>query len=195
MTMQLLLLITDPADLPASRAADTLISMFPEEITPRKLVLDNLLPCRQCGQCEKAGHCILDDDLSRNLSILQAADGLLLTASFLYGAPPRSMQNAVKRLVTGSPACLRQKPIALLGCLRKGGAEASFAPLLKDLIHSGCLLVTGSYGSFLSENDPHENEILQELAGEMTWVLQSLHASGQTRPAWKGPLPRPWRIR
>jgi hypothetical protein len=195
MTMQIILLLTDPADLPASRAADTLIGMFPEEITPRKLVLDNLLPCRQCGRCEKTGHCILEDDLSRNLSVLQAADGLLLTASFLYGAPPHSLQDAVQRLVTSSPACLRQKPIALLGCLRRGEAEASFAPLLKELMHSGCLLITGSYGSFLTENDPHQYEILQELADEMTWVLQSLHASGLAAPAWKGPLPRPWRIR
>ncbi|MBN1527322.1 MAG: flavodoxin family protein [Candidatus Omnitrophica bacterium] len=65
-----------------------------------KIVLNDLVfrPCIDCGGCDKAGICVLEDDLKPVYGKLQAADSIIMASPVFFGTLSAQLKMMIDRM-------------------------------------------------------------------------------------------------
>ena len=158
--------------------------VFTEEGVESEIVQIGSRPirgCIACNGCRKAGHCVLDDELTELYPKFEAADGLVLGAPVYYASANGALLAAAQRLFYGSNFDLRMKVGAAVCAARRGGLTATFDELNKFFTISGMPVASGQYWNGVHGTMPGEAvqdlegmQMMRTLARNMTFLMRAI---------------------
>ena len=153
--------------------------------------------CIACGGCQKAGRCVLNDDLYNEcVEHIKAADGIVVGSPVYYAGPNGSLCALLDRVFFSAGPSLTNKPAAAIVNCRRGGASASFDRLNKYFTINQMPVVTSQYWNsthgFTPDDVKKDIEGLQTmrtLGNNMAWMLKTIEKSDVPRPEREKQIP------
>lgn len=138
--------------------------------------------CVSCGQCEKLGKCVFDDDLVNEVAKkFEEADGLVVGSPVYYASPNGTVLSFMDRLFYSSSFSKHMKVGAAVVSARRGGNTASFDVLNKYFTISGMPVASSTYWNqvhgFLAEDvlkDAEGLQTMRNLARNMTFMIKAI---------------------
>ena len=148
--------------------------------------------CINCGGCRRNGGkgCVFDDDLCNEIARKMAsADALVVGTPVYYGQPNGGILALMQRLFFSSGAVVRDKPAAAVAVCRRGGATATLQTMNMMFEMMNMPVVTSQYWNIVYGMDKGEAKLdtegmqtMRTLANNMAWLLEKIHAGGETSP-------------
>ena len=148
--------------------------------------------CINCGGCrQNAGKgCVFDDDMcSEIIQKMATADALIVGTPVYYGQPNGAILALMQRLFYSAGHLVQNKPAAALAVCRRGGATATLQTMNMMFEMMNMPVVTSqywniAYGSGKGEVrlDVEGMQTMRTLATNMAFLLQKIHAGGNTAP-------------
>lgn len=147
--------------------------------------------CIACGQCraKQLGQCVFDDDVcNRIVEKLNEADALIVGSPVYYGQPNGAVMAVLQRAFF-SGAKVQNKPAAAVAICRRGGATAAYQTLNMIFEMMNMPVVTSQYwniaygaGKGEVKRDSEGMQTMRTLGNNMAFLLEKIHADGNTAP-------------
>jgi multimeric flavodoxin WrbA len=147
--------------------------------------------CIGCGQCQakQLGRCAFDDDVcNRIVEKLNEADALIVGSPVYYGQPNGAVMAVLQRAFF-SGAKVQNKPAAAVAICRRGGATAAYQTMNMIFEMTNMPVVTSQYwniaygaGKGEVKLDTEGMQTMRTLATNMAFLLQKIHADGDSAP-------------
>jgi multimeric flavodoxin WrbA len=148
--------------------------------------------CINCGGChENDGKgCVYDDDLCSVITQKMAtADALIVGTPVYYGQPNGGVLSLMQRLFFSAGHLVQNKPAAALAVCRRGGATATLQTMNMMFEMMNMPVVTSQYwniaygaGKGEVKLDTEGMQTMRTLATNMAFLLQKIHADGNSAP-------------
>ena len=148
--------------------------------------------CIACAQCKtkQLGRCVFDDDICNRISEkLDDADALIVGSPVYYGQPNGTVLSLIQRLFFSAGAKVQNKPAAAVCVCRRGGATAAFQTMNMPFQMMNMPVVTSQYwniaygaGKGEVKRDTEGMQTMRTLANNMAFLLQKIHADGDSVP-------------
>ena len=148
--------------------------------------------CINCGGChENDGKgCVYDDDLCSVITQKMAtADALIVGTPVYYGQPNGGVLSLMQRLFFSAGHLVQNKPAAALAVCRRGGATAMLQTMNMMFEMMNMPVVTSQYwniaygaGKGEVKLDTEGMQTMRTLATNMAFLLQKIHADGNSAP-------------
>lgn len=148
--------------------------------------------CINCGGCrQNAGKgCVFDDDMcSEIIQKMAIADALIVGTPVYYGQPNGAILALMQRLFYSAGHLVQNKPAAALAVCRRGGATATLQTMNMMFEMMNMPVVTSQYwniaygtGKGEVRHDVEGMQTMRTLATNMAFLLQKIHAGGNTAP-------------
>lgn len=146
--------------------------------------------CIACGACQKKGRCAFDDDPANEmLSLMQAADGIVVGSPVYYAGPNGALCALLDRVFYADSGKLAFKPAAAVVSARRGGTTAAFDRLNKYFTMNRMPIVSSQYWNgvhgFTPEDvmqDAEGRQTMRTLGYNMAWMLKSIAKGNQPFP-------------
>ena len=148
--------------------------------------------CINCGGCHRNGGkgCIFDDDLCSVITEKMAtADALIVGTPVYYGQPNGGILALMQRLFFSAGHLVQNKPAAALAVCRRGGATATLQTMNMMFEMMNMPVVTSQYwniaygaGKGEVKRDTEGMQTMRTLANNMAFLLQKIHADGDSVP-------------
>ena len=148
--------------------------------------------CIACGKCKgvDTGCVLAGEPYSTCFELVRKADALVVGSPVYFAGPTGTLCTLLDRLFFSAKSFLKGKPAAAVVSCRRGGASATFDRLNKYFTVSQMPVVSSQYWNSVHGNTP--DEVRQDLEGlqtmrvlgnNMAWLLKSMAASQEPRPA------------
>ena len=148
--------------------------------------------CINCGGCHQPDSkgCVFDDDLCSVITEKMAtADALIVGTPVYYGQPNGGILSLMQRLFFSAGHLVQNKPAAALAVCRRGGATATLQTMNMMFEMMNMPVVTSQYwniaygaGKGEVKLDTEGMQTMRTLANNMAFLLQKIHADGDTAP-------------
>lgn len=148
--------------------------------------------CINCGGCHQPGSkgCVFDDDLCSVITEKMAtADALIVGTPVYYGQPNGGILSLMQRLFFSAGHLVQNKPAAALAVCRRGGATATLQTMNMMFEMMNMPVVTSQYwniaygaGKGEVKLDTEGMQTMRTLATNMAFLLQKIHADGDSAP-------------
>ena len=148
--------------------------------------------CINCGGCHQPGSkgCVFDDDLCSVITEKMAtADALIVGTPVYYGQPNSGILSLMQRLFFSAGHLVQNKPAAALAVCRRGGATATLQTMNMMFEMMNMPVVTSQYwniaygvGKGEVKLDTEGMQTMRTLATNMAFLLQKIHADGDSAP-------------
>ena len=146
--------------------------------------------CIACGRCNQLGQCAFNDDPANEiLSLMRAADGVVIGSPVYYAAPNGALCALLDRVFYSSCGTLLFKPAAAIVSARRSGTTAAFDRLNKYFTINRMPIVSSQYWNgvhgFTPEDvrkDEEGLQIMRTLGHNMAWLLKSIKSGKQPFP-------------
>jgi len=148
--------------------------------------------CINCGGCRQNGGagCVFDDDLCATITEKVAtADALIVGTPVYYGQPNGGILSLMQRLFFSAGHLVKDKPAAALAVCRRGGATATLQTMNMMFEMMSMPVVTSQYwniaygaGKGEVKLDTEGMQTMRTLATNMAFLLEKIHADGNTAP-------------
>ena len=148
--------------------------------------------CINCGGCHQDGAkgCVFDDDMCAVITEKMAtADALIVGTPVYYGQPNGGILSLMQRLFFSAGHLVQNKPAAALAVCRRGGATATLQTMNMMFEMMNMPVVTSQYwniaygaGKGEVKLDTEGMQTMRTLATNMAWLLEKIHADGNTAP-------------
>jgi len=148
--------------------------------------------CINCGGCHQPGSkgCVFDDDLCGVITEKMAtADALIVGTPVYYGQPNGGILSLMQRLFFSAGHLVQNKPAAALAVCRRGGATATLQTMNMMFEMMNMPVVTSQYwniaygaGKGEVKLDTEGMQTMRTLATNMAFLLQKIHADGDSVP-------------
>ena len=148
--------------------------------------------CINCGGCRRnnGAGCVFDDDMCSAITQKMAtADALIVGTPVYYGQPNGGILSLMQRLFFSAGHLVQNKPAAALAVCRRGGATATLQTMNMMFEMMNMPVVTSQYwniaygaGKGEVKLDTEGMQTMRTLATNMAFLLQKIHASGNTAP-------------
>ena len=148
--------------------------------------------CINCGGCRRnnGAGCVFDDDMCSTITQKMAtADALIVGTPVYYGQPNGGILSLMQRLFFSAGQLVQNKPAAALAVCRRGGATATLQTMNMMFEMMNMPVVTSQYwniaygaGKGEVKLDTEGMQTMRTLATNMAFLLQKIHASGNTAP-------------
>ena len=148
--------------------------------------------CINCGGCHQNGGkgCVFDDDLCAVVTEkMKTADALIVGTPVYYGQPNGGILSLMQRLFYSAGRLVQNKPAAALAVCRRGGATATLQTMNMMFEMMNMPVVTSQYwniaygaGKGEVKLDTEGMQTMRTLATNMAFLLQKIHADGDSAP-------------
>lgn len=148
--------------------------------------------CINCGGChENNGKgCVYDDGLCSVITEKMAtANALIVGTPVYYGQPNGGVLSLMQRLFFSAGHLVQNKPAAALAVCRRGGATATLQTMNMMFEMMNMPVVTSQYwniaygaGKGEVKLDTEGMQTMRTLATNMAFLLQKIHADGDSAP-------------
>ena len=148
--------------------------------------------CIHCGGCHSngGGGCVFEDDMCSVITEKMAsADGLILGTPVYYGQPNGGILALMQRLFYSAGHLVQNKPAAALAVCRRGGATATLQTMNMMFEMMNMPIVTSQYwniayggGKGEVKRDSEGMQTMRTLGNNMAFLLEKIHADGNTAP-------------
>ena len=148
--------------------------------------------CINCGGCHQNGGkgCVFDDDLCNTITQKMAtSDALIVGTPVYYGQPNGGILSLMQRLFFSAGHLVQNKPAAALAVCRRGGATATLQTMNMMFEMMNMPVVTSQYwniaygaGKGEVKLDTEGMQTMRTLATNMAFLLEKIHAGGDTAP-------------
>ena len=148
--------------------------------------------CINCGGCKKndgAGCVFTDDPCAAITEKMKESDALIVGTPVYYGQPNGGILSLMQRLFYSSGHLVQNKPAAAVAVCRRGGATATLQTMNMMFEMMNMPVVTSQYwniaygaGKGEVKLDTEGMQTMRTLGNNMAWLLQKIHAGGQTAP-------------
>jgi multimeric flavodoxin WrbA len=148
--------------------------------------------CINCGGCHQPGSkgCVFDDDLCAVITEkMSTADALVVGTPVYYGQPNGGILSLMQRLFFSAGHLVQNKPAAALAVCRRGGATATLQTMNMMFEMMNMPVVTSQYwniaygaGKGEVKRDTEGMQTMRTLANNMAFLLQKIHADGDSAP-------------
>ena len=148
--------------------------------------------CINCGGCHQndGKGCVFDDDLCSVITEKMAtADALIVGTPVYYGQPNGGILSLMQRLFFSAGHLVQNKPAAALAVCRRGGATATLQTMNMMFEMMNMPVVTSQYWNIASgagkgevKLDTEGMQTMRTLANNMAFLLQKIHADGDSAP-------------
>lgn len=147
--------------------------------------------CIACNTCrEKPGACVFNDDVCNSISAkMNDSDALIIGSPVYYGQPNGALMAIVQRMLYSNGAAFRGKPAAAIAVCRRGGATAAFQTLNMPFMMMNMPVVSSQYWNIVYGREPGQAALdtegmqtMRTLATNMAFLLQKIHADGDSVP-------------
>ena len=134
--------------------------------------------------------CVFDDDLCSVITEKMAtADALIVGTPVYYGQPNGGILSLMQRLFFSAGHLVQNKPAAALAVCRRGGATATLQTMNMMFEMMNMPVVTSQYwniaygaGKGEVRLDAEGMQTMRTLATNMAFLLQKIHADGDSAP-------------
>ena len=143
--------------------------------------------CINCGGCHQPGSkgCVFDDDLCAVITEKM----LIVGTPVYYGQPNGGILSLMQRLFFSAGHLVQNKPAAALAVCRRGGATATLQTMNMMFEMMNMPVVTSQYwniaygaGKGEVKLDTEGMQTMRTLATNMAFLLQKIHADGDSAP-------------
>ncbi len=148
--------------------------------------------CINCGGCHQPNSdgCVFDDDCYSVIREKMAtADALIVGTLVYYGQPNGGVLSLMQRLFFSAGHLVQNKPAAALAVCRRGGATATLQTMNMMFEMMNMPVVTSQYwniaygaGKGEVKRDTEGMQTMRTLATNMAFLLQKIHADGDSAP-------------
>ena len=148
--------------------------------------------CINCGGCHQPGGkgCVFDDELYSVIAEKMATvDALIVGTPVYYGQPNGGVLSLMQRLFFSAGHLVQNKPAAALAVCRRGGATATLQTMNMMFEMMNMPVVTSQYwniaygaGKGEVKLDTEGMQTMRTLATNMAFLLQKIHADGDSVP-------------
>ena len=148
--------------------------------------------CIACAAChQKPGRCAFSDPLYDQLHAIltEGVDGLVVGSPVYYAGPNGSLCALLDRLFYSAGKMLAYKPGAAVTVCRRGGATATLQTMNMMFEMMNMPVVTSQYwniaygaGKGEVKLDTEGMQTMRTLATNMAFLLQKIHADGDSAP-------------
>ena len=148
--------------------------------------------CINCGGCHQndGKGCVFDDDQCAVITEKMAtADALIVGTPVYYGQPNGGILSLMQRLFFSAGHLVQNKPAAALAVCRRGGATATLQTMNMMFEMMNMPVVTSQYwniaygaGKGEVKLDTEGMQTMRTLANNMAFLLQKIHADGDSAP-------------
>ena len=148
--------------------------------------------CVNCGGCRRnnGAGCVFDDDACKEITEKMAAsDALIVGTPVYYGQPNGAILSVMQRLFFSAGHLVQNKPAAALAVCRRGGATATLQTMNMMFEMMNMPVVTSQYwniaygaGKGEVKKDAEGMQTMRTLATNMAFLLQKIHAEGNSAP-------------
>ncbi len=148
--------------------------------------------CVNCGGCRRnnGAGCVFDDDACKEITEKMAeADALIVGTPVYYGQPNGAILSVMQRLFFSAGHLVQNKPAAALAVCRRGGATATLQTMNMMFEMMNMPVVTSQYwniaygaGKGEVKKDAEGMQTMRTLATNMAFLLQKIHADGNSAP-------------
>ena len=153
---------------------------------------DPVRMCINCGGCRQnnGGGCVYDDDCIAVITEkMKDADALIVGTPVYYGQPNGGILSLMQRLFFSAGHLVQNKPAAALAVCRRGGATATLQTMNMMFEMMNMPVVTSQYwniaygaGKGEVKLDTEGMQTMRTLATNMAFLLEKIHADGNTAP-------------
>ena len=182
-----------------STAMDEIISTLNQNgIETEKLWLGvkPMADCIACGQCQKNGRCVFDDEVNKIAAKLDEYDAIIVGSPVYYGGPNGRLTSFMDRLFYSVPkARFAGKFGASIVSCRRGGSTAAFERLHQYFLMENMHVVASQYwnqvhGSNAEQvrQDEEGMQTMRTLAANMAFLIQAKQKaleSGLEQPVYE----------
>ena len=148
--------------------------------------------CINCGACKQDGAngCTFKDDPCAAITEkMKESDALIVGSPVYYGQPNGGIRSLMQRLFYSAGHFVQNKPAAAIAVCRRGGATATLQTMNMMFEMMNMPVVTSQYwniaygaGKGEVKLDTEGMQTMRTLATNMAWLLQKIHADGNTAP-------------
>ena len=148
--------------------------------------------CINCGACKQndADGCAFKDDPYAVITEeMKECDALIVGTPVYYGQPNGGILSLMQRLFYSAGHLVQNKPAAAVVVCRRGGATATLQTMNMMFEMMNMPVVTSQYwniaygaGKGEVKLDTEGMQTMRTLATNMAWLLEKIHASGNTAP-------------
>ncbi len=140
--------------------------------------------CIACGECNKLGKCVFDDDLCNLLlSKMKDADGIVVGSPVYFAGPRGALCSILERMFFAGGDILTGKPAAAVLTCRRSGSSAAFDRINKFFSYNQMPIVTSQNWNTVHGNTPEEVlqdaeglQIMRTLGNNMAWLIKTISA-------------------
>ena len=148
------------------------------------------IACNWCKQHPEEHRCAFNNDMVNTISAkAMEADAFVFGAPVYYGQPNGSAVSLIQRLLYSNGAAFSYKPVASVCVCRRGGADTSYQSLNMMFEMMNMPVVTSQYwniaygaGKGEVKKDAEGMQTMRTLATNMAFLLQKIHAGGNSAP-------------
>ena len=137
--------------------------------------------CIGCGQCYKAGKCVIDDLVNEVAAKLEAADGIIVGSPVYYASPNGTLISFLDRLFYSCHCDLRMKVGASVVVARRGGCTAAMDVLNKYFTISQMPVSSSCYWNMIhgakpgeAQQDPEGIRTVRTLAKNTAFLMRAI---------------------
>lgn len=139
--------------------------------------------CIGCGNCDRTGRCVFEDQVNELSNRLEEYDGFIFGSPVHYGGISGILKCFMDRLFQSARDKLAGKPAAAVVSCRRGGASLAFQSLNMYFTICNMLVVGSQYWNqvhgFTPEDVRRDEEGLQTmrtLGQNMAWHIKNIEA-------------------
>lgn len=144
--------------------------------------------CMGCGNCQKNGKCVFDDDPVNAIGEkVKEADGYIFGAPVHYASPAGAMIALMDRLFYSYGRFMKFKPVASVVVARRAGTTASYDVLNKYMQISSMIQVPSTYWNMVFGSngeqamlDEEGVTVMKAIGSNMAWILKLLEKAKGT---------------
>lgn len=144
--------------------------------------------CMGCGNCQKNGKCVFDDDPVNAIGEkVKEADGYIFGAPVHYASPAGAMIALMDRLFYSYGRFMKFKPGASVVVARRAGTTASYDVLNKYMQISSMIQVPSTYWNMVFGSngeqamlDEEGVTVMKAIGSNMAWILKLLEKAKGT---------------
>ena len=148
--------------------------------------------CINCGGCRRNGGkgCVFTDDPCNEIARkIAESDALVVGTPVYYGQPNGGILAVMQRLFFSSGQVVQNKPAAAVAICRRGGATATLQTMNMMFEMMNMPVVTSQYwniaygaGKGEAKLDKEGMQTMRTLGNNMAWLLEKIHAGGESAP-------------
>ena len=146
--------------------------------------------CIACNKCWTTGICAFKDIVNEISTKMREADGLLIGSPVYFASPNGTLLSLLDRLFYSNlHTDWSMKVGATVSIARRGGATATMDVLNKYFLKTNMPVVPSQYWSIAHGTAPREvtqdeegMQTMRTLATNMAFLLQKIHADGDSVP-------------